>query len=204
MSNDDKRRPKLLDRIQSERNFPLVYAFVALFAAFAIAASTTAIVAGPGHSAPIAEDCAKRIAVDTADPASVDVAIDETIRRFVHHAILRQEPICAWDISTSAVQQGDRESWRDGTPVVPYPTDSPARADASVQWVPTDLEQPVKENARGELELRVHVRVSDGTSAAIYELALVWTGSSFLVSYAQPPFGASLPASLPAGSAGQN
>jgi hypothetical protein len=186
------------DGLRHVRNFKLAYLFLYLIP---LAVAFVVFTGSPAAGARIAgEDCAPGIKADPLVEGSLERAADETIRRFMHHAVLRQEAVCGYDLASVEVRQGEsRESWRDGSiPIVPFVTESPSLADSSVQWVPKDAAQPVGSNLHGEPELRVYVQVTDGVRVGVYELALVWRGDRFQVSYAMPPF---TPATAPNGTA---
>ena len=173
---------------RSTRNYPVAYAAVIVFALVMVYMVTFG--SPQGRATSVREDCAAAATASPTREGSFDRAADETIRAFTWHTILRQEPVCGWDLSMEKLRQGQsRESWRDGSlPVVPFPTEYPASASASLRWVPVDQQTPVKADEYGNPELRVFVQVTDGVSVGTYELALVWDVKGFRVGYAQPPF----------------
>jgi hypothetical protein len=166
------------------KNYKLLYG---LLAVTPLLAAVLLLRAAPAPSHSVREDCGPAVPAVVSD-ADLPVAVSETVLRFTRSAILRQESVCAWDLASSELRLGAvRESWRHGAPLPAFKTLTPGSA--VVEWVAKDPDSPVKTNEMGEPEIRVYVRVSDTKASSIYELALVYRGSRFQVSYAQPPFG---------------
>lgn len=92
--------------------------------------------------------------------------VNETLVRFVATAVMRKDPVAAWDLSTGAMKRGTtRADWARGNlPVFPYPAiPAQARGWTVVSSVKDDLVadlvlQPPRGSKRGPVEFNVELK----------------------------------------------
>jgi hypothetical protein len=92
--------------------------------------------------------------------------VNETLVRFVATAVMRKDPVAAWDLSTRAMKRGTtRADWARGNlPVFPYPAiPAQARGWTVVSSVKDDLVadlvlQPPRGSKRGPVEFNVELK----------------------------------------------